>query len=110
METHTKYERARLIGARALQLSMGAPINIKLSEKDLEKINYSTLEIAKLEYEKNAIPIEVKRVIPKEKTIKLMEEARIKAEEQAKKKAIELGKEPESSEDEPSEEAPAEQE
>jgi len=39
---HTKYELARIIGARALQLSQGAPLLVKLSEKDLEKVGYST--------------------------------------------------------------------
>jgi len=58
---HTKYELARIIGARALQLSQGAPILVKLSEKDLEKVGYSTLEIAKLEYKEGVIPISIKR-------------------------------------------------
>ena len=59
----TKYERARIIGARALQLSMGAPFLIKLSEKDLEKIQYSPIKIAKMEFEAEAIPIAIKRVM-----------------------------------------------
>jgi DNA-directed RNA polymerase subunit K len=58
---YTKYEKARIIGARALQLSQGAPILIKLSEKDLEKIGYNTLEIAKKEFEEGLVPITVKR-------------------------------------------------
>lgn len=53
---YTKFEKARLIGARALQIKMGAPIRIKLS-KDIEK----PLDIAKLEFEKDALPITVKR-------------------------------------------------
>ena len=40
MMDFTKYERARMIGSRALQLSMGAPFLLKLTEKDLEKINF----------------------------------------------------------------------
>jgi DNA-directed RNA polymerase subunit K len=63
---YTKYEKARLIGARATQLSMGAPLILKLSEEDLERINYNTVEIAKLEFEKGVIPIVVKRVKPKQ--------------------------------------------
>jgi DNA-directed RNA polymerase subunit K len=62
----TKYEKARLLGARALQLSMGAPIQIKLSKKELEKINYNPIEIAKLELEANKIPIDVIRDIKTE--------------------------------------------
>ena len=60
----TKYEKARIIGARSLQLSMGAPFMIELSKKDLEKLKYSTLEIAKLEFKKGVIPITVKRPYP----------------------------------------------
>lgn len=60
----TKYEKARLIGARALQLSMGAPILIKLSEEELENLMYDPIKIAKLEFEKNILPIAIKRVMP----------------------------------------------
>lgn len=62
---YTKYEHARVIGARALQISMGAPFLIKLSEKDLEKLSFNPLEIAKLEYKEGVIPIAVKRPMPK---------------------------------------------
>lgn len=61
----TKYERARIIGARALQISMGAPFLVKLSPEDLAKIKYNPIEIAKLELEKDLIPITVKRPVPK---------------------------------------------
>ena len=57
----TKYEKARLIGARALQLAMGAPFIIKLSEKDLEEIKYNPIEIAKMEFTKGVLPITIKR-------------------------------------------------
>jgi len=63
----TKYEKARLIGARALQISMGAPFLLKLSDDDLKKINYNPIEIAKLEYEKNALNIDIKRMKPHER-------------------------------------------
>ena len=43
---YTKYELARIIGARALQISQGAPLMIDLSKKDFEKLRYSNLEIA----------------------------------------------------------------
>ena len=58
---HTKYEQARIIGARAMQISQGAPFLIKLSEKDLEKMGYDVLEIAKLEYKEGLIPMEIKQ-------------------------------------------------
>ena len=59
MEKLSKYEKARLLGARSLQLAMGAPFLVKLSKEDLEKINYNTLEIAKLELEKGKLPLEI---------------------------------------------------
>jgi len=60
----TKYERARLIGARALQIAMGAPLLLKLSKEELEKINYRPIEIAKMELEKGVLPITIKRPLP----------------------------------------------
>ena len=61
----TKYEKARLIGARALQLAMGAPLILHLKEADLERINYNPIEIAKLELAKDILPITIKRPMPK---------------------------------------------
>lgn len=57
----TKYERARIIGARSMQISMGAPIMVKLTPKKLEELKYDPLEIAKLEFAEGVIPIEVIR-------------------------------------------------
>jgi DNA-directed RNA polymerase subunit K len=54
MESYTRYERARIIGARALQISMGAPLLISTDRID-------PLEIAIEEFQKGAIPITVKR-------------------------------------------------
>ncbi|MDD1675389.1 MAG: DNA-directed RNA polymerase subunit K [Methanomicrobiales archaeon] len=56
MESYTRYERARIIGARALQISMGAPLLVKT-----EKID--PLEIAIEEFNQNVIPITVKRKV-----------------------------------------------
>jgi len=61
MNELTKYEKARIIGTRALQISMGAPFLMKLSEKDLEDLRYNPIEIAKKEFEKGIIPITIKR-------------------------------------------------
>jgi DNA-directed RNA polymerase subunit K len=58
---YTKYEKARLIGARSLQISMGAPFMIKLNDDDLEKIRYNPIEIAKMEFDKGVIPIAIRR-------------------------------------------------
>ena len=60
----TKYEHARIVGARALQISMGAPFMVKLSEDDLKRMNYNPIEIAKLEFSQGLIPISVKRPFP----------------------------------------------
>jgi len=64
---YTKYEIARIIGARALQLAMGAPMLLKLSQEDLTKIRFNTVEIAKKEFEKDLLPITIRRPLP-EKT------------------------------------------
>ena len=60
----TKYEHARIVGARALQISMGAPFMLKLTDEDLKKIGYNSIEIAKLEFKQGIIPISVKRPLP----------------------------------------------
>lgn len=62
---YTKYEEARIIGSRALQIAMGSPFLIKLNDEDLKKINYSPVEIAKLEFKEGVIPITVRRPLPK---------------------------------------------
>ena len=64
---YTKYEKARILGSRALQIAMGAPFLIKLNDKDLKKINYNPIEIAKLEFKEGIIPITIKRPLPKAK-------------------------------------------
>jgi len=60
----TKYEKARVIGARALQIGMGAPLLINLKEKDFEDLSYNPISIAKLEFEKGILPITIKRQLP----------------------------------------------
>ncbi len=64
--TQTKYEKARIIGTRATQIAAGAPILVKLSEKELEELKFSPMAIAKLEYSKGLIPIDIKRILPHE--------------------------------------------
>ncbi|MBI2124987.1 DNA-directed RNA polymerase subunit K [Candidatus Woesearchaeota archaeon] len=58
---YTKYEKARMIGSRALQLSMGAPFLVKLSQEELKKLHFDPIEIALREYEEGILPITVKR-------------------------------------------------
>jgi len=57
MFKYTRFEKARIIGARALQISMGAPSLIKIPKGVI-----SPIEIAMLEFNEDAIPITVKRV------------------------------------------------
>ncbi|MCR4335943.1 MAG: DNA-directed RNA polymerase subunit K [archaeon] len=54
----TRFEITRLISARALQLSLGAPGMIKASKE------VSMIEIAKEEFDKKVIPISVLREFP----------------------------------------------
>ncbi len=53
---YTKYEKARIIGARALQIAMGAPVLIDTPEGMADPI-----DIALLEFEKKATPLTVIR-------------------------------------------------
>ena len=59
---YTRFEKARIIGARALQISMGAPSLIKIPKEIV-----SPIDIAMLEFKEDAIPITVKRVGEKQK-------------------------------------------
>ena len=63
---YTKFEKARLIGARALQISMGAPFMVKLTPKQLEELKFNPVEIAKLEFDEGVLPLEIKRTSPGE--------------------------------------------
>lgn len=66
-EDFSKYEISRILGARALQISMNAPLLIKISKEDLIKINYDALKIAEIELNSDVLPISVKRPLPKKK-------------------------------------------
>ena len=57
--TLTRFEKARIVGARALQLSLGAPIFI-----EIPKNATSSLEIAMEELKQRVIPIVIKRTLP----------------------------------------------
>lgn len=71
IQTFTKYERARILGARALQIAMNAPLLIKIKKEDLEKINYNAIKIAEIELESGVLPISVKKPFPEKKEEKL---------------------------------------
>ena len=57
--TLTRFEKARIMGARALQLSFGAPCFI-----EIPKNATTSLEIAMEELNKRVIPIIIKRALP----------------------------------------------
>jgi len=89
----TRYEIARILGARSLQLAMDAPILMKLSKEEEELLNFDTLKIAEKELEANVLPITVRRPLPKRsgKIIKKLSEEEIK--EKLEKEAEEKNKE-----------------
>ena len=55
----TRFEVARLLGARSLQISLGAPILVKEEQTEASKI-------AKHEFKENIIPMTIKRKLPSE--------------------------------------------
>ena len=57
--TLTRFEQARIMGARALQLSLGAPVFI-----EIPKNATTSLEIAMEELKQRVIPIVIKRTLP----------------------------------------------
>jgi len=57
--TLTRFEKARIVGARALQLSLGAPVFIKIPKNAA-----TSLEIAMEELKQRVIPIVIKRMLP----------------------------------------------
>jgi len=56
---YTRFERARILGARALQISLGAPLLI-----DLPSTMVDPVAISELEFAANRIPITVRRGPP----------------------------------------------
>jgi len=57
IKRYSRFEKARIIGARSLQLSMGAPPLIEVPFDVFDAI-----AIAKLEYDEDVIPITVKKI------------------------------------------------
>lgn len=75
---YTKYEIARIIGARALQISMNAPMLLVIPKEKMEEINYDPIKIAELEFKSGILPITIKRPLPRrEASAKEDEEAEI---------------------------------
>ena len=87
----SKYERARIIGARGLQISMDAPLLVDMKDEDLEGVNYDPLRIAEKELDGGVLPISVNKPMPERKDEPLekikVEESKVSdaAKEQAEK-------------------------
>jgi len=55
----TRFERARIAGARALQISMGAPLLIEVPEGSM-----TAVDLAIQELEAGVLPITIRRRLP----------------------------------------------
>jgi DNA-directed RNA polymerase subunit K/omega len=55
----TRFERARVVGARALQISMGAPVLL-----DVPELVKSPIDLAELELREGVLPISIRRALP----------------------------------------------
>ncbi len=55
----TRFEKARITGARSLQISFGAPLMIKA-----DVTSRSSISLAIEELEKKALPISIRRILP----------------------------------------------
>jgi len=55
----TRYEKARIVGARALQISFGAPILV-----DKPKNLIDPIKIAQLELKEGILPLTIRRSLP----------------------------------------------
>lgn len=59
---YTKFEKTRIISARALQIAQGSPVLVALKRGVTDPI-----DIAKLEWEAGVIPIDIKQDEPEKK-------------------------------------------
>ena len=101
IEEFSKYERARILGARALQISMDAPILLKIEDEILSGLNFDPLRIAEMELASGVLPISVKKPMPQKKNValkklKILEESeedskKIEKEEEEEKQIVEAG-------------------
>ena len=55
----TRYEKARIVGARALQISFGAPILVEKPKNIIDPI-----KIAQLELKSRILPLTIRRELP----------------------------------------------
>ncbi|WP_455278489.1 DNA-directed RNA polymerase subunit K [[Eubacterium] cellulosolvens] len=55
----TRFEKARIVGARAMQISMGAPVLLNVDIKEI-----SPISIALMELKEKVLPISIRRRLP----------------------------------------------
>ena len=55
----TRFEKARVVGARALQIALGAPVLV-----DIDPGSLSPIDIATQELDAGALPISIRRTLP----------------------------------------------
>ncbi|MFH1425276.1 MAG: DNA-directed RNA polymerase subunit K [archaeon] len=97
----TKYETARIIGARALQIAMDAPMLLKISPDELKEMRFDALKIAEKEFKEGVLPIAISRPTPKKskdrlgaiKEEKLSDEELIAKAQEVEKEIVEEAKE-----------------
>lgn len=58
----TKYEKARVIGVRAVQISKNSPLY--LNNENIANMNWDPLTIAEKELSENKIPFLIRRYLP----------------------------------------------
>jgi DNA-directed RNA polymerase subunit K/omega len=58
---YSKFEKTRIISARALQIAQGSPVLV-----DLPKGHFKPIDIAMLEWDEGVIPIDIKKESKKE--------------------------------------------
>ncbi|MBI4021045.1 MAG: DNA-directed RNA polymerase subunit K [Candidatus Aenigmarchaeota archaeon] len=54
-DTYSKFEKVRIISARALQISQGSPVLV-----EMPKSVFDPTEIANLEWDAEVVPIDIK--------------------------------------------------
>ena len=89
-QSFTKYEIARIIGARALQIAMDAPLLLKISDNELKELRFDALKIAEKELDAGVLPISINRPTPKRASEKL---AVVKEEKVSDEEIVEKEKE-----------------
>ncbi len=95
----TNYEKARILGARSLQIAMNAPLLMKIEDEKLEDINFNPIKISTIEFESEVLPITVNQPLPKKRSVAIKksvsddkkDEEKVKEEAEEEKEIEERG-------------------